>query len=71
MSRITNRSWTADQIHKLQKLVNSGASIMRISIAVDKCHTTIRNKAKELGIEVLTNTKIRAKIRDAERDVRR
>jgi len=71
VARITIRTWTPDQITKLTTLAASGASVIRISAAVNKAPSSIRQKAKELGLEVRTLREIRAKMRDAEREIRK
>lgn len=71
IERITLRSWTPEQIDKLKALAASGASMIRIQVVVKKRSSSVLRKARELGLQVRTVREIRAKIRDAERDLRK
>lgn len=49
MSRITSRSWTADDVVKLARLVDEGASPFRASAALRRTMKAVQLKAKENG----------------------
>lgn len=71
VARITKRAWTPDQLARLKHLAESGASVIRISAAINKSSSSIRQKAKELGVEIRSIRDIRARIREAELGLRR
>jgi hypothetical protein len=48
MTRITNRSWTSDQIDLLFSLIEKGASPARASVALRRPKLAIQNKARQL-----------------------
>lgn len=49
MVRVTSRSWTSDDIAKLQRLVMEGASTVRASAALKRSQIAVRGKAREIG----------------------
>lgn len=68
MKRITKRTWTPLQEARLTELADSGASIIRISAALNKTVSAIRGRAKELGVDIRSFREIRKAIRDAARE---
>ena len=68
MARITKKTWTPAQEARLRVLAESGASLLRISAAVNKTAQAVRSHATALGIKIHTVRQIRAKLRDAERN---
>lgn len=49
MRRITNRSWTPEQIQLLSSLVDKGASAVRASVVLKRPKLAVQNKARQLG----------------------
>lgn len=66
MARILKTSWTPDQIERFKKLAASGASAIRLAAAFNRPVAGIRQRARELGIEIKTLRQIRAKMREAD-----
>lgn len=66
----TNRSWTPKQIERLKELANAGASPARIAAATKRSIMSVKMRARQVGVEIRTVRQIRARMRDAEREVR-
>lgn len=66
MARITKKTWTLEQEARLRDLAKSGASILRISAAVNKTAQAVRAHAQGLGIKIRTLREIRSEMRNAE-----
>jgi hypothetical protein len=49
MPRVTNRSWTDDQIKLLLTLIEKGASASRASVALKRPKLAVQTKARQLG----------------------
>jgi hypothetical protein len=49
MPRVTNRSWTPEQITVLLALVDKGVSPLRASVVLKRPKLAVQNKARQLG----------------------
>jgi hypothetical protein len=66
-SRTTVRSWTSAEIAKIRELAAKGAMLPRIAAALGRSESSVRVKAREEGIVILTMREYRQKVKDAER----
>lgn len=71
MPRITKLTWTPKQEVRLIELAEAGASIIRISAAVNKTVAAVRARSKALGIQIRTSREIRSRMRGVESAVSR
>lgn len=60
MTRMTSRSWTAEQIALLRTLVDNGTSPARASVVLKRPLLAVQSKARELGRPFADSRKIRA-----------
>jgi hypothetical protein len=49
--RKTSRSWTDEDERQLREMVAKGASAVRTAVALKRTTTTIKLKARELGLK--------------------
>jgi hypothetical protein len=49
MSRVTNRSWTPEQIERLRRFVREGVSPARASVVLKRTRESVQNKARNVG----------------------
>lgn len=57
------RPWTTEDIAKLEKLADEGATLMRASAALRRPSSTAQKKARELGKPLPGVRKVRADLR--------
>ncbi len=62
-------SWTPDQLSRLRELGESGASPLRIAAALKRNLQSVKQKAREIGVEIRSTREIRAKMREADREL--
>jgi len=49
MKHVTNRTWTSEDLHRLEEMVRSGASAARASVAFRRSIVSVKTQAKKLG----------------------
>ena len=64
MVRTIKTNWSQEEEARLKGMVQSGASIARISAALNRPMAGIRVKARELGITLPTMRQVKAKLRE-------
>ena len=64
------REWTEDEIRKLRRLREIGASAMRASLALKRNKAAVRAKARELGIAFPDQRTLRTEQRTKESEAR-
>lgn len=63
MPRTIKTRWSVEDGTRLRALASSGASIARISAALNRPMSGVRRKARELGIALQTVRQARARLR--------
>ena len=66
VGRITNRSWTDDDILRLRKLSEQGASLTRAAAALNRRTTSVAKVARQHGIALAGTRELKAAIRALE-----
>lgn len=60
---VTNRSWTDEDIARLRKLSEQGASLMRAAAALNRRTTSVAKVARRHGIALAGTRELKAAIR--------
>ena len=66
MSRVTNRSWTPEQVERLQRFVKEGVSPSRASVVLKRTRQSVQNKARDIGSPFPRQQTLRAQRRARE-----
>lgn len=53
MGRITSRSWTPEEIIRLEHLADNGASVARASAALKRTQCAVKAMSRKLGVPLL------------------
>jgi hypothetical protein len=64
MGRITSRSWTPEEIIRLEHLADNGASVARASAALKRTQCAVKAMSRKLGVPLLGVRQIRANVRN-------
>jgi hypothetical protein len=68
MPHMTYRSWTPEQIDVLRSLVRSGVSASRASVRLKRPKSSVREKAREIGMPFPLERALRAERLARERE---
>lgn len=63
--RPLTRQWTEDDVAKLAKLLESGATLTRASAALNRNSSSVQKKARELGLKFPGVREVRAGLRQS------
>jgi hypothetical protein len=63
MGRFTSRSWTPEEIIRLESLAAKGASVARASAALKRTQCAVKAMSRKLGLPLLGVRQIRANAR--------
>jgi hypothetical protein len=55
MGRVSGRPWTPSDDVTLRELAAAGKHVVTIAVEMRRSETTIRKKAKEIGVEIVKN----------------
>lgn len=66
VGRVTNRSWTDDDILRLRKLSEQGASLTRAAAALNRRTTSVAKVARQHGMALAGTRELKAAIRALE-----
>lgn len=64
MTRVTNRSWTTEEIAQLERLAETGASVARASAALKRTQCAVKAMSRKLGKPLLGIRQFRANVRE-------
>lgn len=63
MPHVTNRSWTEQDIARVQQMAAEGASILRAAAALKRKTTSVAKVARRHGIKLAGTRQLKAQIR--------
>ncbi|WP_398472929.1 hypothetical protein [Tardiphaga sp.] len=67
MPHITSRSWTDQDIARLQQMAAEGASILRAAAALKRNTSSVAKLARRHGIKLVGTRQLKAQIRELDK----
>ena len=58
-----SKAWSEKDLDEFKRLIGSGVSALRVSVAMKRSRAVVKQKARELGIPFPTEAQLRAKRR--------